>query len=168
MPAAFPRAVGMPSVQLLGQEARQVRQGGQKRDFHVALTGQALQHGGQPKRDSVVSRRRKEIAEREQDDVTMTKCLPNAVGANVVLGFFLPVELRNNPLAFLGGKPIRLPWPVRQINQSDQTQQDRWDSFEDEEPPPASQTEPGEAQKQARERRPKDKRKRHGRIKGSY
>src|SRR5258708_34062968 len=97
MPAAFPRAVGMPSVQVLGQEARQVRQGGQKRDFHVALTGQALQHGGHRERDSVVSRRRKEMAERDQADVTSTKCLPKADSRTAVTAFVLRAELPNNP-----------------------------------------------------------------------
>src|ERR1700674_5187962 len=150
MPAAFPGAVGMPSVQLLAEKSGQVRQGGKQRHFHVALSGQALQHGGKPKCDSVVSSHGKEIAEGEQNNVAVTQSLPNAVGANVLFRLFLPLKLRDDPLAFFGGEPIRLPWPVRQVNQSDQTQEDRWDSFKDEEPPPASQTKPGKSKQQAR------------------
>jgi len=142
MPAAFPGSVGMPSVQLLSQKARQVRQGSKKCHSQVALSGQALQYGGKPKCDPVISSDRKEIAEREENNVTMTQGLPNAVGANVLLRFFLPIEFGSDPLALLGGEPVCLAWPVCEVNESNQTQQDRWDSFEDEELPPASQTEP--------------------------
>src|ERR1700731_5488893 len=142
MPTALPGSIGMPPVHLLSQKTRQVRQRGKQRHFQIALPGQALQDGGKPKRDSVVSRQREEIAGGEQNNVAVTQSLPNAVGANFLLGFFLAIQLRNDPLAFLGGEPVRLPRPVRQVNQCDQAQYDSGNSFKNEKPPPASQTEP--------------------------
>src|SRR4029077_15884592 len=39
VPTALASAVGMPTVQLLGEEASQVRQGGEQRHLQIALAG---------------------------------------------------------------------------------------------------------------------------------
>src|SRR5258708_33813968 len=98
----------MPPVNLLGQKTCQVRQRSKQRHFQIALSGQALQHGGKPKRDSVISSEREEIAGGEQNNVAVAQGLPNAVGANLLFGVVLAIQLRDDPLALLGGKPLRL------------------------------------------------------------
>ena len=45
-----------------------------------------------------------------------------------------------DPLALVWGEPLCLMWPVRQVEDGDHAKNNRRQSLEDEEPPPASQT----------------------------
>src|SRR5215471_4117160 len=100
MPSSFAREVGMPAVQLLRQESNEVGQGGEQGNLEITRSGEALQDGRQPERNSVIARDCEEIAEGKQEYIPMAQRLPGTALESTFLRSFLLIELVGNPLAF--------------------------------------------------------------------
>src|SRR4029077_5156450 len=146
MPTPLQGPVRMPSVQLLSKKSAKIGQCREQCDPHVALPGKPLQNARQPKPYSVASRRRAEVRKRQQDDVALRKCLPDCVRTNFQLRLFFLFQLTVNPIALIRWKPFRLPRPIREIKKGDYAKDYRRNSFQYEQPTPASQPEPRNSQ----------------------
>src|SRR5215470_7792949 len=123
MPTSLLRTVGVPAINLLGDEGSDVRQCGQKSNFQIALAGEALKNSGQPEGDAIAARHGAEIAKSKQDDITMAQRLPDAVRALTVLGFLLLLQVRSNPGFFVFWQPAGLFGPIGEIPDRDDPEQ---------------------------------------------
>src|SRR5580704_2006719 len=112
MPAPLASSIGAPPIQLLRQESCKVWQRGKQGHPNVTLPGKSLQNARQPKRNPVTSCRRKEIAQRQQNDITLRECLPNGVGTNFLLRNFLLLQLPVNPIALIRPQPSCYSRPI--------------------------------------------------------
>src|SRR5580704_10065060 len=148
MPASLASSVRMPPIQLLHQKSCKVWQRSKQGHPDVTLPRKALQNARQPKRDPVTSGGRAEIAQRQQNDIALGECLPNGVRTNLLLRKFFLLQLLVNPIALIRPKPFGGSRPIRQIKSRNHAEHHRGNSFQYEQPSPASQAEPSNAQQQ--------------------
>src|SRR5260370_267778 len=112
VPTTFTRTVRMPTVQLLCDESRHVRQRCEQRHGKIAFPRKSLQNGRKPECYPVASTHSAEITYRQQDYIAVAKPLPHTVRATPDLGFLLPLKFGSNPDFFVGRKPVGLLRPV--------------------------------------------------------
>src|SRR5580692_10994601 len=119
VPAPLASSVRVPPIQLLHHKSSEVGQRSEQRHSNVTLPGKSLQNTWQPKRDPVTSRRRAEITQGQQDNVTLRECLPNRVGAHFLLRQFFSLQFAIDPIALVRAQPVCCPRPVREIKNRD-------------------------------------------------
>src|ERR1700686_3406902 len=143
----------MPAIHLLHDKSSNIWQGGEQRHFQIALSGPAFQNGGQPEGVAITPRHRAEVTTSKKKHIAVPQCLPDAIGADAFLSFLLLLKLSGNPQLLVIGEPASLMRPVGQEPDGNNSQDDCRNSFDDEQPAPAPHAEPGEAEKQAGQRR---------------
>ena len=89
MPPKLAGSIGMPTVQLLCHESCNIRYSRQQRYLGVTESREPLQNGWQPKSYPITPTHREEIAQSQEDHVTIVQSSPNAVGMKALLGLFL-------------------------------------------------------------------------------
>src|SRR5580693_8267376 len=146
MPASLASSVRMPPIQLLHQKSCKVWQRSKQGHPDVTLPRKSLQNARKPKRDPVTSCGRTEIAQRQQNDIALGECLPNGVRTNFPLRKFFLLQLPINPIALIRPEPFRGSRPIRQIKNRNHAKHHCGNSFQDEQPSPASEAEPSNAQ----------------------
>src|ERR1700730_16697793 len=77
---------------------------------------------------------------------------------DLLLGLLFFAQLFRDPLALVGGQPFRLAGPVGEVEDGNDAKYDRRNSFQDEQPSPAPQTEPTDTQQPTRQGRTKNER----------
>src|ERR1700686_3614714 len=143
----------MPAIYLLHNEGSNVGEGGKQCYFHVALSRHAFQYCGQPEGNAITPSHRAEVTACKKEHIAVPQCLPDAIGADAFLSFLLLLKLSGNPQLLVIGEPASLMRPVGQEPDGNNSQDDCRNSFDDEQPAPAPYAEPGEAEKQAGQRR---------------
>jgi hypothetical protein len=137
----------VPAAELLRRKSRDVWQRGQHGYTQIALLGEPLQDRWEPECQPVASRGGEKIAQGQQQYVFVSDCFPDRIAAQSLLAAILFLKFSFNPLTLLSRKPLGLVRPIRQIKERNRAGDDRWNSLEYEEPPPAVQSEPGHSKK---------------------
>src|SRR5439155_23748335 len=106
----------MPAVELLYEKSCKIRQSRKQGHSQVALTGKALQNGGEPESTAVISRQREKVGKRQQQNVAVPSCLPEGVGTTLLLGLIFPAQLLGHTVSLLAPQTARLAMPVRAID----------------------------------------------------
>src|SRR5579864_4509973 len=150
----------MPAVYLLHQEAGKKRQRREQRHLQIALPRKTLENCGQPERQAVISRKREKITQRQENNVAMAQRFRDRKAMSALLRLLFLAELSGNPFALVAAQPIGLPRPVGEIKDRDDAKDNRGNAFENEQPSPAAQSKPGDAQQIAGERRADHERER--------
>src|SRR6266852_4039242 len=92
----------------------------------------------------------------------MAQSFPDREAMHLLLCLLFFAELSSNPVALVAGQPVGLPRPVGQIEDGDDAKDNGRNTFEDEQPSPAAQSEPRYAQQITGERPTDHKGKRIG------
>src|ERR1043166_7112509 len=165
VPSAFSGSVRVPAAELLRCKSRDIWQRGQHGYSQIALPGKPLQDGREPEGQPVASRGGEKIAQGQQQYVFVPDCFPDRIAAQLLLAAILLFKFSFNPFTLLWRKPPGLTRPIRQVKERNRAGDDRWNSLEDEEPPPAVQSEPGNSEKESSQGRTDDERERVRRVK---
>ena len=142
MPSPLARPIGMPAIELLRDERRHIRQGGEQRNLKIASAREAFKNCWQPEGDAVAPGHRAEVTQRQQNYIAMAQSFPNAVGMNTLLGFLFALQYAGDPGSLIGWKPSGLFGPVRQLENGDDSEQHRRNPLDNEQPSPSAESKP--------------------------